>query len=58
MLKVTNSTSEDVFIKIEALASAAQYLTANTEEKNVALDIVEIIEKLANQAQKEINHGA
>lgn len=58
MPKVINATAEDVFIKIEALASAAQYLTANAEERNVALDIVEIIEKLAAQAQKDINHAS
>ncbi|MER3384920.1 hypothetical protein [Pectobacterium aroidearum] len=58
MPKKTNTTPEDVFIKIEALAAVAQFLTDNAEELALGLEIMGVIENIANQAQKEITHAA
>ena len=42
----------DAMNKIESLATAAQFLTANNDERLVQIELISIIEDLARQSQK------
>ncbi|MCT4713224.1 hypothetical protein MUA04_23930 [Enterobacteriaceae bacterium H11S18] len=49
------TSAVDALSKIEALAAAAQFLTANTTEKQLSLELMAVVEDIARKAQEKSN---